>query len=261
MNEQTEKRDSAYVPAPRGQYIYAVVAHDERQPSELRGLADRPVYTIAHHGMAAVVSNIDTPRVRPQRSNLAAHRAVLNGLMSSFDAVLPMRFGAIASNAGEIRRMLTSNRELFAQRLEQIAGKLEMGVRVVWDVPNIFEYMVDRHPELRAERDRLFRSAAKPSPEDRVELGRLFERLREEDRLTHIALVEEELEPRCAAIKRAPARDEREVMNLACLVARNGRDQFEQGVFMAAAHFDNNFAFDYNGPWPPHTFAEINIKD
>jgi hypothetical protein len=48
-------------------------------------------------------------------------------------------------------------------------------------------------------------------------------------------------------------------MNLACLVERAAMPQFESRVFEAARQFDNNFAFDYNGPWAPHNFVEINL--
>ncbi len=244
----------------RGRYIYAVVTHNAEQALNFKGLDDRPIYTVAHRGMAAVVSDIESDRIRPQRRNLAAHGAVLSGLMAVEEAVLPMRFGTIAASANEIKSMLASNREIFESQLKQIAGKLEMGVRVVLDVPNIFEYFVDAHPELKQARDRLFGGSNQPSQNDRIELGRMFERLREADRLAHCATVEKELEPLCAAIKRGALRDDREIMNLACLIAKNRRAEFEQGVFRAAAHFDNNFAFDYNGPWPPHTFAEITIE-
>jgi hypothetical protein len=246
--------------APRGRYIYAVVKQGAQGPLALAGLDDRPIYTIAYRGMAAVVSDFESDRIRPQRRNLAAHRAVLNGLMAVEEAVLPMRFGTIAANATAIKSLLASNRKMFESQLQQIAGKLEMGVRVVWDVPNIFEYFVDAHPDLKEARDRLFGGANQPSQNDRIELGRMFERLREADRLAHCATVEDELGPLCAAIKREAQRDDREIMNLACLVAKDRRGEFEQGVFRAAAHFDNNFTFDYNGPWPPHAFAELTIK-
>jgi hypothetical protein len=49
-------------------------------------------------------------------------------------------------------------------------------------------------------------------------------------------------------------------MNLACLVERPAMPQFENRVFEAAQQFDNNFAFDYNGPWAPHNFVEIDLK-
>ncbi len=261
MSGEPSRRIDAGAKAAHGRYIYAVVAQSAAQVLDFKGLDDRPIYIIAHRGMAAVVSDLENDRIRPQRRNLAAHRAVLSGLMAVEEAVLPMRFGTIAANANEIKSLLASNRELFASQLRQIAGKLEMGVRVVWDVPNIFEYFVDTHPELKAERDRLFGGSNQPSQNDRIELGRMFERLHEADRVAHCATVEEDLGPLCAAIKRGAPRDDREIMNPACLVGKDRRAEFEQGVFRAATHFDNNFAFDYNGPWPPHSFAEITIRN
>ncbi len=35
---------------------------------------------------------------------------------------------------------------------------------------------------------------------------------------------------------------------------------FEAGVIEAARSFDNHFAFDFNGPWPPHNFVEIELR-
>ncbi len=174
--------------------------------------------------------------------------------------MLPWRFGAIASGQAEITRLLARNRELFARQLRRVAGKVEMGLRVVWDVPNIFQYFVIIHPELREMRDSLFRGTAGPSQEERIELGRKFERLLNEERLAHTRAVEEMLAPYCAEISRNAAHEEKEIMNLACLVEKERRGDFENGVLEAAQGFDNNFAFDYNGPWAPHAFAEINLK-
>ena len=44
------------------------------------------------------------------------------------------------------------------------------------------------------------------------------------------------------------------------LIDRDGRKQFEQGVIQAARLFDDRFAFDFNGPWPPHNFVEIDLR-
>jgi len=49
-------------------------------------------------------------------------------------------------------------------------------------------------------------------------------------------------------------------MNLACLVPCQAQAEFEQEVFEAAKLFDNHFAFDYNGPWAPHNFVDLELK-
>jgi len=127
-------------------------------------------------------------------------------------------------------------------------------------VNNIFDYFIAIRPELRAARDRLFGRRGQPTQDEQIELGRAFERLLAEERDAHFHTVEQALRPCCAEIKRPPPRDEREVMNLACLIRRDAQGAFETAVFAAASHFDNSFAFDYSGPWAPHSFAEMDIR-
>ena len=63
----------------------------------------------------------------------------------------------------------------------------------------------------------------------------------------------------CEEITSNPPRNEREVMHLACLVARDSKVRFENAVFEAAKRFDNNFKFDFNGPWAPHHFCDVDV--
>ena len=49
-------------------------------------------------------------------------------------------------------------------------------------------------------------------------------------------------------------------MNLSCLVGRDDEARFEEGILKAASRFDNNFMFDYNGPWAPHNFVDVDLK-
>jgi gas vesicle protein GvpL/GvpF len=256
---QTTGRHEAAV-STGGKYIYAIVAARGGRSLGFLGLNDQPIEAIACDGFASVVSDLAVEKIRPERRYLAAHRAVLGKLVEQEDAVLPMRFGTIASGPAEIVRMMSRNRKRFARQLRRVAGKVEMGLRVTWDVPNIFEYLVRIHSELRQLRDNMFQRAVAPSQEDRIELGRTFERLLNEDRLEHTKAVEEALTSCCAEINRNVPRNEKEIMNLACLIDKDRRADFESSVFEAAQRFDNNFAFDYNGPWAPHGFVEIDIR-
>ena len=147
----------------------------------------------------------------------------------------------------------------YQEQLERVAGKVEMGLRVAWDVPNIFEYFVNTHAELRLARDRLVGARHEFTQEEKIELGRMFDRLLNDDREDHTRKVERVLAPVCAEFKANPCRNEHEVMNLACLVRRDAQEEFSAGVFAAAKLFDNNFAFDYSGPWAPHNFVDLEL--
>ena len=250
---------AARTETPKGKYLYAIVPAGE-QTYGFSGIDGGSVYTIANGKVAAVVSDAANGKIRPERRHLAAQQAVLKGLLATSEGMLPMAFGIIADGPKAIQKILSRNHQAFLQQLQRVAGMVEMGLRVSWDVPNIFEYFVNTHAELRAARDRFLGPHGNPSQEDKIELGRLFDRLLNEDRESYTEKVEEILSQYCREFKRNKCRHEGEVMNLACLVRRTTQDRFEEGVFDAAKLFDNNFTFDYNGPWAPHNFVELDLK-
>lgn len=241
-------------------YIYAIVDAISDHDDSGKGIDGRPPEFISTRWLSCVVSDIGHDRLRPERRHLTAHRDVLNWLVARSRAVLPVRFGTIANSESAVRAMLSRNRADLVRQLTRVGSKIEMGLRVTWDVPNIFEFFVEHNPELRAERDRLFGRRGEPARDERIELGRMFERLLDEARDAFTGGVEEVLTSCCAEIKRNQPRNEREVMNLACLIDRDSQPQFEACVFEAAQRFDNNYAFDYNGPWAPHSFVELDLE-
>jgi hypothetical protein len=242
-----------------GRYLYAVVATNGQWDFGPLGIDYQRVYTISDGPVSAVVSNVPDKKIRPQRRNLAAHQQVLKRLMAE-TTPLPMTFGIIAEGDRAVIDILARHRELFVAQCKRVSGKMEMGLRVAWDVDNIFDYFINTHPELRKARDTYFNAQRIPSQEDKLELGRFFNQLLQEDRENLTDQVETTLKTCCYEIKRGKYRNERDVMNLSCLVGREVEDRFEEGILKAAGKFDNNFTFDYNGPWAPHNFVEIELE-
>lgn len=242
-----------------GKYLYAIMTGSEERNYGPLGIGGGIVYTVPSGGVAAIVSDLDEVRIRPERRNLAAHRDVINRLMKD-STVLPISFGMIGDSRQAIQRILSKNQEALVSQLRRLADKTEMGLHVAWDVPNIFEYFVVTHPELRAARDRIASACGKPPHEEKIELGHMFERTLNEDRDLFTAKVEECLADHCFEIKRNPCRDVMEVANLACLINRGDHAAFQADVLHAASLFDDNFSFDYNGPWAPHNFVDVELS-
>ena len=88
----------------------------------------------------------------------------------------------------------------------------------------------------------------------------MFETILNEDRETHLTTVQDILKDYCCEIKVNKPKDENTIMKLACLVEKTKMEQFEKGVFAAAKEFDDNYAFDFNGPWAPHNFVDTKLK-
>ena len=242
--------------AKRKLYLYAITPGANGRNLGSIGLDQGAVYSITNGRVCAVVSDVPE-RLRPERRQLAAHQEVLTRLMREAIGVLPLSFGVVVDGPAAMKRILNQNQQALLAQMQRVIGRAEMGLRITWDVPNIFEFFVDTHPELRAMRDRLFGSHRQVTQVDKIDLGRLFDHLLTEERDRHAEVVGEILGPCCVEIKRNKPRAEREIVNLACLIERDGQEQFEAAVFEAAARFDDNYAFDYNGPWAPHNFVDL----
>jgi hypothetical protein len=243
-----------------GRYVYAVISAAEARPQyDAIGIDGAKVYSICIGQVAAVVSDVPNRKIRPERRHVIAHHQVLRRLMEEATP-LPARFGTIADGCEGLHTILSRNRTAFLQQLHRLAGTVEMGLKVFWDVPNICAYFVSTHTELKAFRDRLFRGGRDASVDEKIDLGRLFERLLREDRASHTEKVVQALGSRCLEIQENDPQSEREVMKLACLVDRQSQQKFEEGVFEAAKLFDNNYAFDFSGPWPAHSFVQVDFE-
>ncbi|AFM27563.1 GvpL/GvpF family gas vesicle protein [Desulfomonile tiedjei] len=241
-----------------GRYLYAVVPGSQERVYGCLGINGGNVYTIAAKDVAAVVSDVPHQKIRPERRHFAAHQAVLKRVMLDGD-LLPMSFGIISQGPKAVRAILSRNNKSVQQQLKRISGKAEMGIKVTWDVPNIFEYFIDVNRELREARNKLVQPNYLPTQQEKIEIGRMFEEILNLERERHTKQVERVMSKRCSEIKRSKCRTEIEVMNLSCLVDRTLLSDFEAGVLEAASHFDDSFAFDFNGPWAPHNFVDLEI--
>ncbi|WP_257448582.1 GvpL/GvpF family gas vesicle protein [Archangium lipolyticum] len=239
-----------------GTYLYAVLAGPEGLgQAGVIGIEGGEVYCVTVGDIAAAVSRVSRARLRPERKHLLAHQAVLRHLMER-GTVLPAAFGLVARNDEDVRGRLLDNRAVFKEQLEHVAGKVEMGLKVSWSAPDLFGYFVETHPELGAVRDQM-RGRHDIHREELLAVGKLFEDIRETDRREHSERVMAVLGEHGIELKWNAPRGEREVMNLSCLVPREGVAAFEKVIEAAAAGFDDHFTFEFHGPWAPHSFTEL----
>lgn len=240
-------------------YVYAISDKAENRTYAGIGVNESTVYPIFYGSLMLLVSDIKDKKIRPERSALTAHHKVIKTLMQEM-SILPVAFGTIAKNANDASKILKGRHDNLLSQINRVRGKVEMGLLVKWDVPNIFEYFVDRHSQLATLRDQLLQAQRPSSREEKIELGRRFERLLTDERVSHTQTVTRVLRSCCTEIQQNPVRDDREVMRLACLVDRDKADSFEDGVLESAKLFDDHYAFDFNGPWAPYNFVNVALE-
>lgn len=242
-----------------GLYVYGIIDAQDGFHVTASGIDGGDVETIDVDGIAAVVTHVNRSKIRPQRANLAAHQKLLHALVEC-QPVVPCAFGMIAGSEDELRNLLAANHDALRRELARFRDKVEMSLSVFWNTSNIFEFLIDTNQELKEMRDRVFRPGREPSLEERLELGRSFETLLQECRARHTQQVIDTLQPYCAEIRAVNPGQEQMIMKLVCLVEKDRRERFEEGIEEAARKFDDHYTFKYNGPWAPFDFVDVTLN-
>ncbi len=251
---------SASTSVSTGLYIYAfldVSTGTPTVPAELVGIDSAPIHIQTHRSIAIAMSSIESKKIRPQRKNLAAHQEVVTYLAKHYD-MLPVAFGLVADDLDQVTKLMISHEAVLAEQIERVAGHLEMAVNLRWAVPNVVQYFVERYTELSEIRQAIASGSA--SRDEQIAAGQLLESLISAERQEHTTRFTEVLRNVCKEIEVQPAKDEADCMRLACLIERTSEDKFTQAVYQAASLFSDDFAVNFNGPWPPYSFVNLALS-
>jgi Gas vesicle synthesis protein GvpL/GvpF len=259
MSETSTRGDTAL-------YLYGIVRAGDAALMGPMGLdvdgAPERVYPIVVGAAGAVVSRFPgTRRVAPTRRNLGAHNRVLLELMSTPGSVLPLRFGHVLPGEDAAREFLAARQEEIARALSRIEGKVEVALKVYWDVENVFDYLVKQDAALCAARDELFAGGREPSRDERLDLGRMFAARLDDQRRTNGERVIEGLGEVVAESAEDPAQGEKMVVNLALLVERARLPELYAKIHEIAGWFPDVLLFKYAGPFAPFHFVAPDLDD
>lgn len=242
-----------------GHYVYAFIRAadaDAVLALSLQGLNDCMPHVERFGDLAIVISDMAVGKIRPRRPLLAAHQNVVSEIAKRFD-MLPVAFGLVADDMDSVESMLSSNTDLLLEQLERVAGKVEMGLCLTWTIENIYQFFSDRNEDLRSAREEL--AAGTASHDLKVSVGRLFEQLLNAECEQHTQTVVQGLNEIDADIEIQSKRNEKDVVRLSCLIGRDEENAFAHVIHRIAEKFDDNFAFSFNGPWPPYSFVNVTV--
>lgn len=240
-------------------YLYAIVRSTVSVPDDVTGVQGTPLRSVTEAPLSVIASPTPEGKLRPRRRNLKAHHDVIKQLAAT-ETVLPMAFGVIAESGDHVRAFLDTHAVPLAEQLDALDGYVEIGFRVAWNVDDIFAHFVEQYDELRDLRDAFFGDDGSASQGQMIQLGEQFEALLNAERDAHHSTLVSYFDPVCERIEADDPRDETEAVNLACLVARDDVDAFEDAVHDAAGAFDDVFTFTYTDPMAPYSFADVDFN-
>jgi len=238
----------------QGKFFYAVILADGGQEFKVSGLDGERVYTLTYRDIAAVVS--DYPRVdsiKLLRKNLSPYHHVCRELGKAF-TTLPARFGQIAQDQDEVSRALQENYKRIRNELGRFHDKVEMGLKLWWEVDNVFQYFLSQDQELKSYREKLLRKSRAVSRMEQLDFGRYFCDRMNAVRQRITEKVVSSLPP--GEVRVEDPTEDKMVMNASLLVKRVELKEFETGVNKVASFLGKEYRLKIEGPWVPFSFVE-----
>jgi hypothetical protein len=250
-------------PTTTGQYIYCIISGGEPREFSRPGIGGRgdPVHTLAFSDLAAVVS--DSPEVEYERSRacMIAHTLVLEEVMQE-GAILPVRFGTVASSAEAVRAQVLERRyEELTGLLADMEGRAEVGLKAVWPEGIIFQEIVrEAPPAMRKLQEKIQGRPPAETYFERMKLGEMIESAMNQKRDADAGKLMARLGPLAEQHKLNALFMDRMVLNGAFLVHRDRQAEFDAAVQELDSEMGSRVTFKYVGPVPPYNFVSIVIR-
>lgn len=247
-------------PSEQGRYLYCIVHPGTTDDLDLRGIDDQPISVVAEDGLGVLVSPSAVKRYRLSRQYTLGHELVIERAMTR-GTVLPIKFGTVAESEDAIREMVLQARSDDLHRLmTAMEGKVELGLKVIWNQERIYTDIVARRADIRRLRDQLADRPPNESHYERVRLGEMVEEALTDRRLEDADAIMARLEPLATDTRRNDIYGEMMILNAAFLVETAREAEFDAEIQALDAEMNNLMTFKYIGPLPPFNFVDLVIS-
>lgn len=244
-----------------GKYLYCIAADVKEErfgPFGIGGRGDE-LYTICFNDIAAVVSSSPIKKYSVSRENLIPHERAIEEVMKYY-AVLPVRFGTIAVDEKQVRRILEKEYIRFRQFLNDIADKKELGLKIVFKEEIIYKDILTDYTEIKILKERINHESPEKTYHQRMEIGKLVETALEKEKGKYKENILGTLMPLCEDIKINNPYGERMILNAAFLINKSKEAEFDIKVNDLSDEYNSKMKFKYVGTLPPFNFVNITIN-
>jgi hypothetical protein len=247
-----------------GRYVYGVIqSAPTKEPisfgrTGIGGFGEQ-VYTVHYGDIAGVVSKTNVFIFDPTRENALAHEHVIELVMKTH-TIIPMSFGTVFRTDEDIREVLKSIYASLKDVLEQMAGKVEFGLKVTWDRDRIIEELKRDDEEIHRFHQELTKKHLQSTYFARMQLGRMIDKAMGERSAEFVREIYDGLRSVCVASRDNKPIGDKMIMNAAFLIQREREADFDAAVNKIAKKFGERLNFKYTGPWPPYNFVNIRLK-
>ena len=246
-----------------GIYLYCIIRHTGAIEFGAVGIGTRAdrVYAINYKDICAVVSQSAVMRYEARRVNLTAHSLVLEEVMKQF-SILPIRFSTISGsyNESKILKILEKEYDKFSDLLEKMESKKELGLKVLALEEPIYKYILDKHDDIRALKDKLAKLDPDKAHYQLIKIGEMVEKALIKENSKFSDNIINALTPLAEEVKVNDKYGERMILNAAFLIKNEKEVEFDQVINALDEKYRNLLSFKYVGTLPPYNFVNLVIN-
>ncbi len=236
------------------EYVYGIV-EPAGPPPDAPGIDGAPVRVIGGDGVAAIVSALPGGEPALGREAMLAHARVLEAALG-LGNVLPMRFGVVMETEEVQARLLATHGDQLRAQLEELAGTVELEVRVVYEQERLMRE-VAAEPQIAALRAHVQGQPEAATYYDRIRLGELVAEAVQRHRLDDAQALLDALVAVSLDVRVSEPAHERVVLNAAFLVDRGAIAAFDVELDRLAAERAGRMRVKSVGPVAPHSFVDL----
>jgi len=218
------------------------------------------VRTVEYGDLAAVVSDASMTAYDITRDNLMAHQRVVEESMGRSN-VLPVAFGTVARDDQDVReKLLRREHDALQDHLAYVQGRVELGLKVLWNRDRLFAEIVAERDDIRRLRDMV---AARPPDSayfERIQLGELTNAAISDKRDRDAEILLNGLRPLAVDLQLNRLLTDMMILNASFLVERDQVRVFDARVQRLGELHAERLVFQYVGPLPPYSFVNINVS-
>lgn len=248
-----------------GIYIYGIVDTAEEKSLGIAGItAYGEVYTIPHQDISAVVSDSEMVNYTTLVKDVVAryllrHQQVIEKIMDTY-TIIPMKLGTYAFNLREVEEILSKGYTMFKDIFRKINNKIEMDVVATWSDLNSIIKEIGGEQDVKKLKEESMSKPEGVSAKDQIRIGSLIKNILDNKRERCALVIETELKDVSIDFRKHDLMDDRMIFNIAFLIDKNKKTEFERKLDELDAIFNEKLNFRCVGPLPPYSFYTLEIK-
>ncbi|MCK4419082.1 GvpL/GvpF family gas vesicle protein, partial [Candidatus Aerophobetes bacterium] len=161
-------------------YVYGIININRKKSFGPGGInTDEEVYTFPYQDIAGVVSNSSLPDLSSIFKEtlgryLIKHQQVIEKIMKEH-IIIPMKFGTLAKDEGELKKVLARGYSQFKKLLTNMEGKIELDVACTWnDLNSIIKKIGEEDKEISQFKAEISKKPPQKAFEDRIKIGAMI---------------------------------------------------------------------------------------